>query len=222
MIVLVGVLGLLCGFALASLVMAVPRRRPAWRAKDVEPRRAAHDRTAPGAVGQTGGETDYCYGRDQIGREIERKVKAMANRWYDKGKKHFAFGDVVWKAAGGSTIRAFLVDSADYTVDTVGHEFLSSVTIAGREGGTGTGYNQGALLTLIDAADGGILDAADTTFSAVSGDQAEYIVIYKQGTSDADSILLLLIDTATGLAITPSGGDIIVQWDNGANKIAKL
>ena len=30
------------------------------------------------------------------------------------------------------------------------------------------------------------------------------------------------IDTATGLPITPNGGDIIVTWDNGANKIFKL
>jgi hypothetical protein len=146
----------------------------------------------------------------------------MANRFYLKGKKHFAFGDIVWKAAAGSTIRCFIVDSADYTVDTSAHEFLSDVPAAAREGGSGTGYNQGALMTLIDAADDGILDAADTTMSAVTGDQAEYIVIYKQGTADADSILLLLIDVATGLAITPNGNDILITWDNGANKIAKL
>ncbi len=146
----------------------------------------------------------------------------MANRFYLKGKKHFAMGDIAWKAAAGSTIRCFLVDSADYTVDTTAHEFLSDIPVAAREGGSGTGYNQGAQLTLIDAADDGILDASDTTLTAVTGDQAEYIVIYKQGTSDADSILILLIDVATGLAITPNGNDILIQWDNGANKIAKL
>ena len=30
------------------------------------------------------------------------------------------------------------------------------------------------------------------------------------------------IDTATGLPITPNGGDIIVTWDNGINKIFRL
>jgi hypothetical protein len=147
----------------------------------------------------------------------------MANRFYLKGKKHFAWGDVVWKAAGGSTIRCFLVDSADYTVDTTAHEFLSDIPVAAREGGSGTGYNQGAPMTLIDAADDGVLDAADTTMTTVSGDQAEYIVIYKQGTSDADSILLLLFDTATGLAITPNGNDILITWPNVAGTLlAKL
>ena len=36
------------------------------------------------------------------------------------------------------------------------------------------------------------------------------------------SPLIANIDVATGLPITPSGGDIIVQWDTGANKIFKL
>ena len=30
------------------------------------------------------------------------------------------------------------------------------------------------------------------------------------------------IDTATGLPVTPNGGDITVSWDNGTNKIFKL
>jgi len=34
--------------------------------------------------------------------------------------------------------------------------------------------------------------------------------------------LIAFIDTATNLPVTPNGGDIIVAWDNGANKIFKL
>jgi hypothetical protein len=30
------------------------------------------------------------------------------------------------------------------------------------------------------------------------------------------------IDAATGLPLTPNGGDVTIQWDNGANKIFKL
>jgi len=41
-------------------------------------------------------------------------------------------------------------------------------------------------------------------------------------TVDGDSYMLLYIDTATGLPVTPNGGDINVNWDNGANKIAKI
>jgi len=146
----------------------------------------------------------------------------MANSLYAKGRNHFAFGDIVWKAAGGSTIRAFLIDNTAYTPDLVNDEFLSSVAAGARKGGTGTAYNQGVQLTLVDAA-AGVCDAADVTFSAVvAGNPCQYILLYKQGTGDADSILIVLIDTATGLPVTPNGGDVLAQWDNGSNKIFML
>ena len=34
--------------------------------------------------------------------------------------------------------------------------------------------------------------------------------------------VIAFIDTATGLPVTPNGGDITITWDNGANKIFKL
>lgn len=37
-----------------------------------------------------------------------------------------------------------------------------------------------------------------------------------------DSPLIAYIDTATGLPVTPNGGDITIAWDSGANKIFKL
>ena len=48
------------------------------------------------------------------------------------------------------------------------------------------------------------------------------MLIYKDTGDNATSPLIALIDSATGLPITPNGGDIIVVWDNGANKIFKL
>ena len=70
----------------------------------------------------------------------------------------------------------------------------------------------------------GVADAADVTFTAVpAGDPLEYILIFKDdGVDDVSSPLIALIDTATGLPITPNDGDITVAWDNGANKIFKL
>ena len=40
--------------------------------------------------------------------------------------------------------------------------------------------------------------------------------------TEATSPLIAYIDTATGLPITPNGGDIIVTWDNGTNKIFRV
>ena len=48
------------------------------------------------------------------------------------------------------------------------------------------------------------------------------MVIY-QDTGDVNtSRLIAFIDTATGLPVTPNGGDIVVEWSNGAVKIFKL
>ena len=69
---------------------------------------------------------------------------------------------------------------------------------------------------------GGAADAADVTFTSVSGPSIEAIIIYADTGTEASSPLIAYIDTATGLPITPNGGDIIVTWDNGANKIFKV
>jgi hypothetical protein len=57
----------------------------------------------------------------------------------------------------------------------------------------------------------------------VSGASIEAIVIYKDTGTESTSPLIAIIDTATrSLPITPNGGDIIVTWDNGTNKIFKV
>jgi len=58
------------------------------------------------------------------------------------------------------------------------------------------------------------------TVTTVTGDPFESINIYD--VSHANDALIAYIDTATGLPFTPSGGDIEVVWDAGANRIFKL
>lgn len=77
-----------------------------------------------------------------------------------------------------------------------------------------------ANLTSKTATDG-VLDAADVTLSAVTGDPSEGIVLYKDTGTASTSRLIALIDTATGLPITPNGGDISISWDNGNLKIGR-
>ena len=139
----------------------------------------------------------------------------MANGFYQFGMQEWAKGNVLWKAAGGSTIRCILGDAADYTVDLATHDFLNDVPALAREEGP-------VALTLIDAALDGVVDAADIAFVGATGDPCEFLLLYRFVTVDADSPLLIYIDTATGLPVTPNGGDINVAWDNGANKIAKI
>lgn len=137
----------------------------------------------------------------------------MANGWYNNGAKHFGLGDIVWKASGGSTVAAYLIDAADYTVNLSTHESLTDVAAAGRE--------ESGNLTLIDAASDGILDANDITFTGTTGDQCEGILVAKNTGTDSTSYLLMWWDSASGLPVT-LGGDVTIAWDNGANKIGKL
>lgn len=68
----------------------------------------------------------------------------------------------------------------------------------------------------------GVFDAADVTLTAVTGSAIASLVIYTEAGSSASSTLMIYIDSATGLPLTPNGGDVIITWDSGANKIFKL
>lgn len=135
----------------------------------------------------------------------------MANALYDKGREGFLDGSIDWDT---DDIRIILVDAADYTVNLATDDFLDDVAAGGRVAVSG------ALGSKTVTA--GVADAADVTFTSVTGDVSEAIVIYKHTGTDATSRLIAYIDTATGLPVTPNGGNITVAWDNGANKIFKL
>lgn len=145
----------------------------------------------------------------------------MANGFYMKGMKHFAQGDIVWKASGGSTIKVALIDTAEYTVDLVNHEFENPAL--GNPPSATTGFEEvlPSGMTLIDAADDGVCDASDITFTATTGDQCEGIVVFKDTGTATTSPLLFWWDTASGLPVV-LGGDVTVSWDNGSNKIARI
>lgn len=135
----------------------------------------------------------------------------MASAMYDKGREGFLDGSIDWDT---DSIKALLVDSADYTPNMSTHQFHSDVTGAGIVATSGN--LAGKTVTA------GVADANDLTFSAVSGDSCEYIILYKDTGVSGTSRLICLIDTATGLPITPNGADINVAWSNGSNKIFKL
>ncbi len=148
----------------------------------------------------------------------------MANWLYDKGRNKFARGDINWKATAGDTIRCFLVDSAGYTPDSAAHEFISDVPTSARKGNSGnSGRADAPQLTLLDPS-AGVCDANDITFTVVpAGGALEYLVLFKDdAVADTSSPLIACIDTATGLPVTPNGGDINVAWSEGSNKIFKL
>ena len=61
----------------------------------------------------------------------------------------------------------------------------------------------------------GTFSAANTTFTSVSGSASAYLVLFKNTGTNSTSPLIGLIDTATGLPVTPNGGNITVAWASG-------
>lgn len=133
----------------------------------------------------------------------------MANRLYDNGRGAIA-GSLDLTSA---TLKCVLVGSG-YAPNTTTDQFLSDVP--GGQIVATSGAMTGKSVT------GGVFDADDVTFAAVSGATVDFVVIYEDTGSSATSVLVAIIDTATGLPAVPNGGDITVTWDNGANKIFKL
>lgn len=135
----------------------------------------------------------------------------MANALYGLGRAAFGNAGINWLS---DTIKVILIDVADYTVSIDTHDFLDDVPGAARVATATLGTKTNVL---------GVMDAADTTFTAVTGDPCEALVIYKDTGTEGTSPLIAYIDSATGLPVTPNGGDITVQWDNTATvKIFKL
>lgn len=133
----------------------------------------------------------------------------MANALYEKCRERLLKAQIDWL---NDSISVVLGDSGTYTVNLTTHEYYNAAS---------AGTVAGPVALASKAVTSGAADANDVTFSSVSGSSIEYILIYKVVTTPSDSPLIAYIDTATGLPITPNGGDIIVTWDNGPNKIFK-
>ena len=136
----------------------------------------------------------------------------MSNALYDLARESFLSQNpaIDWDT---DNIKASLVRASDYTPNMATHQYLSSVPTR-----VAASANLGSKTVTA-----GVADAADVTFTAVTAGAAiQYILIWKDTTVAGTSPLIALIDTATGLPVTPNGGDITIAWDNGANKIFKL
>lgn len=140
----------------------------------------------------------------------------MTSALYDPGREGFLLGEIDWDTA---SIKAALVRGAGFTAS---HKFVSDFTTAG-----------GVLVSSVALASktgtSGVADAADSTFSAVAAGAAlTGLIIYQSsavgGGADVAATAQRLIwftDTG-GFPVTPNGGDLIMQWDNGSNRIFKL
>ena len=129
---------------------------------------------------------------------------------YGLAREAFLGGDIQWDA---DDIRCILVDTGTYTVSINTHQFLNSIPAGARVAVTTQLISP--TITL------GVADAADITLTGVTGLTTEAVVIYAHTGAEGTSRLIAYIDNA-GVVLTPNGGDVTIQWDNGVNKIFKL
>jgi hypothetical protein len=102
-----------------------------------------------------------------------------------------------------STVKVALVDTGTYTYSAA-HEFLSSLS-----GVVGTAQTI-ATTTVVN----GLFDGDDVTFTAVSGNTVEALVIYIDTGTAGTSRLVAYLDTGvTGLPLTPNGGNVTITWN---------
>lgn len=130
---------------------------------------------------------------------------------YDPGREGFLAGELDWDA---NDIRVILINTGNYPTCDPSHKFLSSIPSNARVAVSGSLASK--------TVTNGVANGANVTFSAVSGATVGALVIYYHTGSDATARLIAMVDTATGLPLTPNGGDITIAWDAGTNKIFKL
>lgn len=102
------------------------------------------------------------------------------------------------------TLKATIVDLADYTYSAA-HAFISDVPAAARV----------AVASLASVTTtGGTLDAADTVFSSVTGDQSEALVLWIDTGNEATSPYIAYWDSSVGgFPLTPTGANVTAQWN---------
>lgn len=102
------------------------------------------------------------------------------------------------------TIKVALIDTGTYSYNAA-NEFWSSASSA----------LVGTAVTLTSkTTTSGVFDAADVTFTSVTGSDVEALIIFKDTGSAATSPLIAYIDVvASGLPVTPNGGNVLVQWN---------
>lgn len=131
----------------------------------------------------------------------------MANAVYPKYKQSMLDADAnvsLNESTDDDAPYVALIDTGTYTYNAA-HQFYSDLS-----GVVGT-----PVKLTSPTITSGLFDAADSTFSAVTGNTAEALVIYRKN-SGANTTwrLVAYIDTGvTGLPVTPNGGDINVTWN---------
>jgi Cu/Ag efflux protein CusF len=127
----------------------------------------------------------------------------MANAVYPKFKEALIDG-ASNVDLNDATVKAVLIDTNDVTYNAA-HDFYDDVS-AGAVGTPQTIANT--------TVTNGLFDGDNVTFTALSGDPCEAILIFIDTGTPATSRLVAWLDTGvTGLPVTPNSGDVTITWN---------
>lgn len=129
----------------------------------------------------------------------------MANVLYPKFKQALLNKEHDLDTDAG--IKATLIDSADYTYAATHNTYVQGASGVADAAKVAV---SGALTTptIVD----GVFDTADFTWTAVTGDQSEAIILWNDvpTTPTADPLIAFYDTGMTGMPVTPNGGNINV------------
>lgn len=117
------------------------------------------------------------------------------------------------------TIKAFFVDEADDTISQTADVDAADRAAAAQVPAFASAPTLGSATSTISS-NVLVLDAADLTFTSLTGDQVESYDIFKNSGTDTTSPMIANFDDATGLPLTPSGGNVTIVFH--ANGIIRI
>lgn len=102
------------------------------------------------------------------------------------------------------TVKVALIDTGVYTYSAA-HQFFTSASAAS----IGTPQTIGSKTFT-----NGVFDGADVSFTAVTGNSVEALIIYVDtGTAGTSPLVAYIDSSVTGLPVTPNGGNIGITWN---------
>ena len=125
-----------------------------------------------------------------------------ANGLYSLGRGHFLDADIDWSV---NNIKLVLVDEGADTPDQALDEDLADRATAARIATSGNFATK--------TSTNGTADATDITLVSVTGATVESLDIYYDSGVEGTSLMICNINTATGLPLTPNGGNVTVTWN---------
>ena len=128
----------------------------------------------------------------------------MASSQYTKSLEKIIEGTIDLLA---DNLKLIMVDTAGYTVNLDTDEFLSSIPLVDRVATSGNLSGKTVTIDTTTNPDQVMFDAADGTFTAVTGDPTEAVVLIKDTGDAATSPLIAYYDGAS-VALTPNGNDV--------------